>query len=106
MSQSPQRSLHMSDLQSPKKSKREREASDIDFSAQCAASNKEIESLRYDIQLLMTKAHAYCKDTGVSTDGPILPSTPPRYSCSNVSTPGSPFSMNGSFMNSSSRSRK
>ena len=89
---SSQRSLHMSDLQSPKKSKKEREASDLDFAAQCAASNKEIESLRYDVQLLMTKAHAYCKDTGVSTDGPILPSTPPRYLAGQPTGPnGSPF---------------
>ena len=86
-----QRSLHMSDLQSPKKSKRERETSDLEFAAQCAASNKEIESLRYDVQLLMTKAHAYCKDTGVSTDGPILPSTPPRYLAGQTTPNGSPF---------------
>ena len=88
---SSQRSLHMSDLQSPAKSRKERETSDLEFSAQCAASNKEIESLRYDVQLLMTKAHAYCKETGVSTDGPILPSTPPRY-LAGQTTP------NGSFM--------
>ena len=84
------RSLHISDLQSPKKSKKDREASDIDFAAQCTASNKEIETLRYDLQLLMTKAHAYCKETGVSTDGPILPSTPPRY------TAGQPTAGSGS----------
>ena len=44
---SPSRSLHVSDLQSPKKSKRERESSDIEFAAQCAASNKK-EKKRFD----------------------------------------------------------
>ena len=82
-------SLHLSDLnQDPKNSSLSRSIEDnriheIEFVESMAASNREIDSLRDEIQVLMTKAHAYCKNTGVSSDTPILPSTPPRYNSFN-----------------------
>ncbi|KAK8835423.1 hypothetical protein M9Y10_006957 [Tritrichomonas musculus] len=54
-----------------------------DFVQQLAASNAEIDAARYDIQLLMTKAHAYCKNTGLAgnsnADAALSPYAP-RYS--------------------------
>jgi len=101
---SPRKSLHFSDLQSPKKTRKLKETNDVEFEAHCQTANREIETLRHDIQVLMTKAHAYCQNTGIGSDDLFLPSTPPRYGNSSNSI-FSPKSGDSSTMYLSSPSR-
>ncbi|EAY17293.1 hypothetical protein TVAG_266560 [Trichomonas vaginalis G3] len=105
-------SLHVSDLGSTASSPRlamknfERSTNDEEFVQTCAQQSRNIQNVRKDIQVLMTKASGYCKNTGLSSDSAELPSTPPRYSgktkFSVQSSPYSPRNQNGSgFFNSS-----
>ena len=83
-----QRSLRMTDLSGSLSSNDrstlntamfDRPYIDYEFEQQLAASNNEIDQARFDIQVLMTKAHAYCKNSGLSDSDLQLPKTPPRY---------------------------
>ena len=56
-----------------------------EFTSQFSTSATEIDNARYEIQNLMTKAHAYCKNSGLGNTSYALPLTPPRYI--GVSTP-------------------
>lgn len=105
-------SLHVSDLGDTATSSRlamknfELSANDEEFVQTCAQQSRDIQSVRKDIQVLMTKASGYCKNTGLSNDSAELPSTPPRYNGkTKFSAPASPYSprnQSGSgFFNSS-----
>lgn len=50
-----------------------------DFVQQLAASNAEIDAARYDIQILMSKANAYSKNSGLSKSNIPLSNFPSRY---------------------------
>lgn len=62
----------------------ERQEDNSDFIDSIAASNSEIDNARYDIQILMTKAHAYCKNSGLGNTDLHLPTCIPRYSGPNT----------------------
>lgn len=50
---------------------------------ECSSTESEIEAARFDLQNLMTRAHAYCKTSGVASGSAILPNgAPRRNSCS------------------------
>ena len=81
-------SMRMSELQSPKsafandptlQSLFSADSNDSEFIAQMASRNAEIESTKYDIQELLTKANAFCKNSGLGSSELTLPMTPPRY---------------------------
>lgn len=57
----------------------DRQADDSEFVTQLSTSNAEIDNARYDIQNLMTKAHAYCKNSGLGNTEYHLPISIPRY---------------------------
>lgn len=78
-----QSSLNMSDLSNSNtygRSLYNNSTIDSDFVQQIAASNAEIDAARYEIQLLMTKAHAYSKNSGLGNANPSLSTFPSRYS--------------------------
>ena len=81
-------SMRMSELQSPRsafandptvQSIFNPDPNDSEFVAQMASRNAEIESAKYDIQELLTKANAFCKNSGLGGSELTLPQTPPRY---------------------------
>jgi hypothetical protein len=80
--------MKLSDLQGSKGSRSgdamarsvlDRETERDNFMTQLAATNSEIENAKYDIQQLMTKAHAFCKNSGLGADYGRLARTPPRF---------------------------
>ena len=85
-----QKNLSLSDLESSENNSKsqtmsiyEFRSSQLEFAANVASTNRDIEAARDDLQVLMTKAHAYCKNTGVASGSPLLASTPPRRRSSN-----------------------
>lgn len=42
------------------------------------STENEIEAARFDLQSLMTRAHAYCKSSGVASGNSLLPNGAPR----------------------------
>lgn len=86
-SKSFQSSLNMSDLSNSNSYGRalyNNSTIDSEFVQQLAASNAEIDAARYEIQLLMTKAHAYSKNSGIANANPSLSAYPSRYSGTTV----------------------
>ncbi|KAK8878170.1 hypothetical protein M9Y10_004935 [Tritrichomonas musculus] len=80
-----QKNLSLSDLESSESNQKsqtmsiyEFRSNQLEFAANVASTNRDIEAARDDLQVLMTKAHAYCKNTGVASGSPLLASTPPR----------------------------
>lgn len=78
-----QKNLSLSDLESSENNSKsqtmsiyEFRSSQLEFAANVASTNRDIEAARDDLQVLMTKAHAYCKNTGVASGSPLLASTP------------------------------
>jgi hypothetical protein len=79
--------MKLSDLQASRsghgealsKSVYDRETDNESFVSQLSATNSEIESTKYDIEQLMTKAHAFCKNSGLGSDYTRLAMTPPRF---------------------------
>lgn len=67
-------------LTDPEESKTEVKQVNLD---DCSSTESEIEAARFDLQNLMTRAHAYCKTSGVASGNAILPNgAPRRNSCS------------------------
>ena len=62
----------------------DRQTDDSEFVTQLSTSNAEIDNARYDIQNLMTEAHAYCKNSGLGNTEYHLPISIPRYGASNT----------------------
>lgn len=56
----------------------EHQAKEIEFEEDVESMNREVEAERFALQTLMTRAHAYCKNSGVASGTPFLPSVPPR----------------------------
>lgn len=91
-----QNNLSLSDLESSTNNQKsqtmsiyEFRSNQLEFAASVASTNRDIEAARDDLQTLMTKAHAYCKNTGVASGSPLLASTPPRRRSSNQFSVGS-----------------
>ena len=62
----------------------DRQTDNSEFTAQLTTSNAEIDNTRYEIQSLMTKAHAYCKNSGLGNTDFHLPLSIPRYGASHT----------------------
>lgn len=80
------KSMRMSDLSGSKMNNDDLFSSNIDaqlnsseFLSQYRATTNEIESTRYTIQNLMTRAYPYTKSSGIDEEQTKLPVTPPRY---------------------------
>ena len=57
----------------------DRQTDNSEFTAQITTSNAEIDNTRNEIQNLMTKAHAYCSNSGLGYTEYHLPVSIPRY---------------------------
>lgn len=53
---------------------------ELEFTTNMRRTNQQIDEVRVDLQGLMTKAQAYCNNSGIASGSAILPSQAPRYS--------------------------
>lgn len=58
---------------------REKELRDIEFKTHCESLQRDIASLRDDLQDLMMKSYAYASSSGVASEGVCLPRVSPRH---------------------------